>query len=128
VYISETSYDTYEPAVLLVVADPDGVPHNNKRVEIRPNEGFINTSVGDYRPEEIVRLHMNAKLNNFGFEIYYSTRQQLVLDSILSLVKTIVICGLLAGNVVYLTRDAKVLLLNPIERIATKVGKIALNP
>jgi hypothetical protein len=42
--------------------------------------------------------------------------------------RTVFICFVLASAVYYLTKDAKQLLLNPIEKIAIKVGKIAWNP
>jgi hypothetical protein len=74
VYIGEAGYETYEPIVMLVVADPDGEPRNTDRVELKPNEGLINTQVTEYRPEEIVRLNIKSKLNGFSFHFYYSTR------------------------------------------------------
>ena len=127
-YISVANLDAVEPVIMMTVANPYGTPHNNQMIQLTPYEDTLQTAVKKFRPEELGEVHQRSRLNGYEFRIFYSTRYQLVIDSILSLIRTIVVCILLATVVFYLTQDAKQLLLNPIERIAVKVGKIALNP
>ena len=127
-YINLEDLDSYEPVIMMVLPDPNGQPQNTDRVELKPYVKKYYKDVLKYRPEEINEVHKYSKVNGIEFRIYYSTRKQLVVDSILGIIRTVFVCICLATVVFYITQDAKQLILNPIERIAIKVGKIALNP
>lgn len=126
-YIQEAEAFPDQPIILIEVPDPDGTPFNKQKKYITPNAGSIDPNPSNYRPEEQVEIAVHAN-NGFIFRIYIATRVQLIVDSALSLCRTIFICFILAMTTLAMTRDAKQLLLNPIERISVKIGKIALNP
>ena len=113
---------------MMELPDPDGEPYNVDRVQLKPYYQKYYKDVLKYRPEEINEVHKYSKTKGIMFRVYYSTRKQLVVDSILGIIRTFFVCICLAAVVFYITQDAKQLILNPIERIAIKVGKIALNP
>lgn len=127
-YIKFEGLDSYEPVIMMELPDPDGEPYNVDRVQLRPYYQKYYKDVLKYRPEEINEVHKFSKTKGIMFRVYYSTRKQLVVDSILGIIRTVFVCICLAAVVFYITQDAKQLILNPIERIAIKVGKIALNP
>jgi hypothetical protein len=78
VYIEETNfYNTNEPVILLIVPDPNGVPFNTDRMMLRPNEGHLDTDITAYREEEIVKVLLHSRRNNFHFKFYISTRRSL---------------------------------------------------
>jgi hypothetical protein len=78
VYIEETTYyNTNEPVILLIVPDPNGEPFNTDSVMLRPNEGYLDTVITEYRDEEIVKVQLHSRRNNFHFRFYVSTRRAL---------------------------------------------------
>lgn len=75
VYIDHANMDTYQPIVMMVVPDPNGEPHNTVKVELTPYSDYLDTTIANYRPEEIVKVQLHSKLTGFEFKIYYSTRE-----------------------------------------------------
>ena len=59
---------------------------------------------------------------------FYSQKNTTQLDSILSIARTVFICGILSIASIFFTNDANRLVLGPIERMLEKVKLIARNP
>ena len=62
------------------------------------------------------------------FVAYTNSRLDAIVEGYISICRTIFICILLSVGAVYFSRDAEVLVLNPIERMIEKVKIIAKNP
>ncbi len=62
------------------------------------------------------------------FTAYTNTRLDAIVEGYISITRTIFICILLSVGALFFSRDAEILVLNPIERMIEKVKIIAKNP
>ncbi|OMJ87200.1 hypothetical protein SteCoe_11124 [Stentor coeruleus] len=91
---------------------------------------YSNTDIADLRDIEkqyVVLPNVDDTYDFYSvaiFDIRYSTK----LESELNICKTIFICIILATSSSVLSRDAQILVLDPIESMIAKVKKIAQNP
>jgi hypothetical protein len=79
------------------------------------------------RDDEYSSSYQNST-NGFSFVAIYSTKEETVLNAILSIFRTLFVCVVLSIASIMFTNDANKLVLNPIERMLEKVKLIAKNP
>jgi hypothetical protein len=109
------------------VPDPNGPPFNSDRVDLKPNEGQMETNIEMYRTAEYQLIERVSK-SGFTFISIYSTRKYNIIEAILNIARTLFVSVVLSISVTYFIRDANVILLYPIERMLKKVKFIAKNP
>ena len=66
--------------------------------------------------------------NGLKFEVIYSIKHQVQLDSMINIFRTLFICIVLSFSSVLFTKDAQELVLDPLERMIEKVKIISQNP
>lgn len=66
--------------------------------------------------------------NDVTFTVAYSTRKYIQVESIINIGRTLFICMVLSIAAITFTKDAQVMVLDPLERMIEKVKMIAKNP
>lgn len=87
----------------------------------------MEVAIESYRADEYSSFSKKAK-NGLDFVVIYSTRNYLIIESIIALSRTVFVSVVLAIAAVYFQKDANNLVLYPIERMLEKVRMIAKNP
>ena len=79
------------------------------------------------RPEEIVRVTKEEQKNGKQ-ELIISTRYENQLQGMLDLFSTIFVCIIMIVSINSLNKDVSYLVLNPLERMITKIKQVSIDP
>ena len=74
------------------------------------------------------RIEEYDEFENGNFKAVYKNRSEAIANAYINIGRTIFICILLTIGALFFSRDAEILVLNPIERMIEKVKAIAKNP
>lgn len=83
----------------------------------------MSKNASDYRNDEY-----DTFSDGNGSYSYWDTKIASIIDSVINIMRTFLVCILLAGSSFYFNKDATNLVLTPIERMLEKIQIIAKNP
>lgn len=80
------------------------------------------------RQDEVTLQTSDSPVNGYSLEMYFDSKDSVVLGAWLSILRTLFVCGVLALSILKLSRDTEILVLEPLEAVIRKVDRISKNP
>lgn len=87
-----------------------------------------NPKLTTLRVDEYMSFNLASDDGKVEFISSYSTKKQSQLEAIMGISRTTFVCLVLSVSSIFFTKDAQVLVLDPLERMIEKVRLIAQNP
>ena len=126
-YNDDFDEENIYPVISMKVADPNGLPWNTDMIYIYPNEGEVSSNLDSYRKLE--KSEFTGTTNSgFGFEISYSKKKELMIESGINIARTIWVIVVMTVAAIYFSNATNRLVLHPLERMLEIVKKIAKDP
>lgn len=121
-HFEKITRDQEYPLIFVSIPDPFAKTYT-KEIYVQEWEPKIN----DLRADAYSAIFQEAD-NGAEFVVAYSTITYTKIESTINIIRTSFICVVLSLASIYFTKDAQVLVLDPLERMIEKVKLIAKNP